>query len=291
MPGVCENAVGYWHVGGARLVYRQHGQERSIGIASLISWRGRWYVVHFGAVLRASPAGVVDSPAAGPGVPGPAGGRRAAPVPAPAAKPARRATPPPAWRTPVRLLHSPLKSSLLISRASWRMPSRGVSRADALVAGIPAGRGPVQPQALEAQSQHRPRRLGGVPLPRPARARRHSRSPRPRARRLCQNSTTSPVSSPVGGHLGAQRQRLPRPRSVGAGPTGPASRRGDSAGVIGSNGSTGRHRPGPGRPAGRGRRPGPAGAASAARSGRGTPGAAPGSGDARHPAIPSVCDL
>ena len=55
VPGVCENAVGYWHVGGARLVYRQHGQERSIGIASLISWRGRWYVVHFGAVLRAGP--------------------------------------------------------------------------------------------------------------------------------------------------------------------------------------------------------------------------------------------
>jgi hypothetical protein len=74
VPGVCENAVGYWHVGGARLVYRQHGQERSIGIASLISWRGRWYVVHFGAVLRAGSAGVVDSPAAGPGVPGPAGG-------------------------------------------------------------------------------------------------------------------------------------------------------------------------------------------------------------------------
>jgi hypothetical protein len=74
VPGVCENAVGYWHVGGARLVYRQHGQERSIGIASLISWRGRWYVVHFGAVLRAGGQGMVDSPAAGPGVPGPAGG-------------------------------------------------------------------------------------------------------------------------------------------------------------------------------------------------------------------------
>jgi len=74
VPGVCENAVGYWHVGGARLVYRQHGQERSIGIASLISWRGRWYVVHLGAVLRSGTAGVVDSPAAGPGVPGPPGG-------------------------------------------------------------------------------------------------------------------------------------------------------------------------------------------------------------------------
>jgi hypothetical protein len=73
-PGVCYNAVGYWHVGGARLVYRQHGQVRSIGIASLISWRGRWYVVHFGAVLRAGAGGVVDAPATGPGVPGPAGG-------------------------------------------------------------------------------------------------------------------------------------------------------------------------------------------------------------------------
>jgi hypothetical protein len=73
-PGVCYNAVGYWHVGGARLVYRQHGQVRSIGIASLISWRGRWYVVHFGAVLRDGAGGVVDAPATGPGVPGPAGG-------------------------------------------------------------------------------------------------------------------------------------------------------------------------------------------------------------------------
>jgi hypothetical protein len=73
-PGVCYNAVGYWHVGGARLVYRHHGQLRSIGIASLISWRGRWYVVHFGAVLRAGAGGVVDAPATGPGIPGPAGG-------------------------------------------------------------------------------------------------------------------------------------------------------------------------------------------------------------------------
>ena len=73
-PGVCFNSVGYWHVGGARLVYRKHGRLRSIGIASLISWRGRWYVVHFGAVLRSGGYGIVDQPAAGPGVPGPAGG-------------------------------------------------------------------------------------------------------------------------------------------------------------------------------------------------------------------------
>ena len=73
-PGVCANDVGYWHVAGARLVYRQHGQVRSIGIASLISWRGRWYVVHFGAVLRNGSYGIVDTPTAGPGLPGSPGG-------------------------------------------------------------------------------------------------------------------------------------------------------------------------------------------------------------------------
>ena len=73
-PGVCANSQGYWHVSGARVVYREHGQERSFGIASLISWRGVWYVVHFGAVLRSVVTGIVDQPAAGPAVPGPVGG-------------------------------------------------------------------------------------------------------------------------------------------------------------------------------------------------------------------------
>jgi hypothetical protein len=73
-PGVCTNSVGYWHVPGARVVYRQHGQERSFGVADLISWRGVWYVVHFGAVLRSVVTGIVDQPDVGPGVPGPAGG-------------------------------------------------------------------------------------------------------------------------------------------------------------------------------------------------------------------------
>jgi hypothetical protein len=73
-PEACYNSIGYWHVPGARLVYRQHGQERSFGIASLISWRGVWYVVHLGAVLRSVVTGIVDQPAAGPGVPGPPGG-------------------------------------------------------------------------------------------------------------------------------------------------------------------------------------------------------------------------
>lgn len=73
-PGACYNSVGYWHVPGARVVYQQDGQERSFGIASLISWRGVWYVVHFGAVLRNAVTGIVDQPALGPGTPGPPGG-------------------------------------------------------------------------------------------------------------------------------------------------------------------------------------------------------------------------
>jgi len=73
-PGACYNSVGYWHAPGARVVYQDHGQERSFGIASLISWRGVWYVVHLGAVMRDVAIGIVDEPAVGPGVPGPPGG-------------------------------------------------------------------------------------------------------------------------------------------------------------------------------------------------------------------------
>jgi hypothetical protein len=72
-PGYCYNSSGYWHINGARLVYERDGQERSIGIASLISWRGVWYVVHFGGVVRPA-IGLVDDPESGPGYPGPAGG-------------------------------------------------------------------------------------------------------------------------------------------------------------------------------------------------------------------------
>ena len=73
-PGACYNKTGYWHAPGARVVYREHGQEQSFGIASLISWRGVWYVVHLGAVQRTAVTGIVDQPALGPGVPGPPGG-------------------------------------------------------------------------------------------------------------------------------------------------------------------------------------------------------------------------
>jgi hypothetical protein len=68
-PGVCANGIGYYEMPGARLVYRQRGQIRSFGIASMISWRGVWYVVHLGAVLRSGESGVVDEPASGAGTP------------------------------------------------------------------------------------------------------------------------------------------------------------------------------------------------------------------------------
>ncbi len=71
--GACYNKIGYWHDPGARVEYRKDGQVSSFGIASLISWRGVWYVVHFGGVERTG-GGMVDQAAAGEGSPGPPGG-------------------------------------------------------------------------------------------------------------------------------------------------------------------------------------------------------------------------
>jgi hypothetical protein len=67
-PGVCYNSAGYYEMPDARVIYSLGGHTRSFGIASMISWRGVWYVVHLGAVLRSTDVGVVDEPAAGPGV-------------------------------------------------------------------------------------------------------------------------------------------------------------------------------------------------------------------------------
>ncbi|MDA8315842.1 MAG: hypothetical protein M0010_11825 [Actinomycetota bacterium] len=69
IPGVCDNSIGYYEVPNARVVYRTKGVVRSFGIASMISWRGQWYVVHLGAVLRTTTSGhgEVDAPATGPG--------------------------------------------------------------------------------------------------------------------------------------------------------------------------------------------------------------------------------
>jgi hypothetical protein len=66
-PGACYNGVGYYEVPGARVVYRENGEVRSFGIASMISWRGVWYVVHLGAILRSTSGGVVDDPSSGTG--------------------------------------------------------------------------------------------------------------------------------------------------------------------------------------------------------------------------------
>jgi hypothetical protein len=71
--GACYNDIGYWHVPGARVEYRKDGRLESIGIASMISWRGVWYVVHFGGVQRAG-GGMIFEPASGEGTPGPPGG-------------------------------------------------------------------------------------------------------------------------------------------------------------------------------------------------------------------------
>jgi len=71
-PGVCYNRVGYYELPNARVVYRQGaGPVHSFGIASMISWRGVWYVVHLGAVVRPGGGGVVDDPSAGVGVSAP----------------------------------------------------------------------------------------------------------------------------------------------------------------------------------------------------------------------------
>jgi len=65
--GTCNNRDGYFEVAHSRVVYQEDGQTRSFGIASMISWRGEWYVVHLGTVLRSSDQGVVDDPETGPG--------------------------------------------------------------------------------------------------------------------------------------------------------------------------------------------------------------------------------
>jgi hypothetical protein len=68
-PGVCDNGIGYYEMPGARMVFRRGSSLHSFGIASMISWRGEWYVVHFGAVLRSAERGVVDEPSRGSGTP------------------------------------------------------------------------------------------------------------------------------------------------------------------------------------------------------------------------------
>jgi hypothetical protein len=72
--GACSNSTAYWHLPGSRLVYREDGATHSFGLASFISWRGTWYLIHLGALVRSGAYGIVDDPEPGPGIPGPAGG-------------------------------------------------------------------------------------------------------------------------------------------------------------------------------------------------------------------------
>lgn len=57
-PGQEYNKIGYWRVYGTRVRYRTAaGTAGSFGIYSLISWRGQWYIVHFGPINHPSGAG------------------------------------------------------------------------------------------------------------------------------------------------------------------------------------------------------------------------------------------
>ena len=46
-PGVEFNRIGYWRVYDTVLTYQSGTTTGTIGVISLISWRGQWYVVHF----------------------------------------------------------------------------------------------------------------------------------------------------------------------------------------------------------------------------------------------------
>lgn len=49
-PGVEYNKGSYWRVYGSQLRYEVGGVTHSLPVASLISWRGEWYVVHLASI-------------------------------------------------------------------------------------------------------------------------------------------------------------------------------------------------------------------------------------------------
>jgi hypothetical protein len=49
-PGAEYNKGSYWRVYGSQVHYTLGGQPHSFTIASMISWRGRWYVVHLARI-------------------------------------------------------------------------------------------------------------------------------------------------------------------------------------------------------------------------------------------------
>jgi hypothetical protein len=50
LPGAEYNKGSYWRVYGAQVNYTLNGAARSFTIASMISWRGRWYIVHLARI-------------------------------------------------------------------------------------------------------------------------------------------------------------------------------------------------------------------------------------------------
>lgn len=62
VPGVEYNKGSYYRVFGTRLTYKLGGKTKSIGLFSLISWRGEWYIVHLGPSTRSSNRGIVYQP-------------------------------------------------------------------------------------------------------------------------------------------------------------------------------------------------------------------------------------
>jgi hypothetical protein len=49
-PGAEYNKLSYWRVYGTRVRFTVDGRPDSFTIASMISWRGRWYVVHLARI-------------------------------------------------------------------------------------------------------------------------------------------------------------------------------------------------------------------------------------------------
>ncbi len=49
-PGVEYNKGSYWRVEGSQVHYSVGGQASSFHLASMISWRGHWYVVHLARI-------------------------------------------------------------------------------------------------------------------------------------------------------------------------------------------------------------------------------------------------
>lgn len=50
VPGTESNKIGYFRVYGTQLIYAVGSSQLKFNVASMISWRGEWYVVHLAAI-------------------------------------------------------------------------------------------------------------------------------------------------------------------------------------------------------------------------------------------------